>query len=62
MVTVSMRGNVARIEKLEIEFGPKTGPRIKMFYTRSIRLVLNSSYVQLYTLSTAVVPLCDRMF
>ena len=22
--------------KLEIEFGPKTGPRIKMFYTRSI--------------------------
>jgi hypothetical protein len=39
--TVGMRGYAQELGKLEIEFGPKTGPRIKMFYTRSIRLVLN---------------------
>ena len=40
-LTVGIRGSAQELEKLESEFGPKTGPRIKTFYTRSIPLVLN---------------------
>ena len=41
--TVSIRLSVRELGKLESKFGTETGPRIKMFYTRSTRLVLNST-------------------